>query len=1771
MADAFRGLTLRIGADARPLQSAISSISRSASQAQKQMNRLNRALNFDSSNVKMMQSRIDIMGDKALHSARAFAKIKTAMQQAATEAKGFNLRKLAAETKDAYSATEKLRSEYNHVDAELQHIYDAVGRVVMRNKELANADHALAKVASRLKGFDNNDALDYVRKLREQMKGTGDAADKAKADFQELAKGAHLQDAIDHVKKLKEQMKGLGPEAEAAAREFKRLAEIASSESGINELFGQNKGDVEALLRTLDRLIERHKKLHAEYDKMDTVQGYRAMAMEARIYEAEVRQAASETARLNTEMHALGTKGALAKSVNSIKLLGNASEKAVASAHQMIDAYRKLPSSLDRLKAKASAVAEAESTLAARMGEIKNALRKLESDPAFDKIAASTENAYVSAMKVENEYTELATKLSLAEGKADELRTELNTLNDSGADRLNSDYRKVERQLAKAEEEARQLKTQLNSLDDAHATAALIVEQRRLRDELAKTEIQVKQLHTQMSKLTALGTAGKSLRQFGFGMYASLTPAAMMAGNYMIQSAEDIDAAYRNMRKTVNGTEEDFQTLLDHAIEFSTTHVTTADQILEIEAMGGQLGIQVENLESFAHTVSNLDIATNMEADDIATQLGKMATVMGMSEDQYDNFGDALVRLGNNMPVMEGDIMNLTNRFMGMAKVVGMSPDQMLGWAAAASATGQKAEAAGSSMLRFISNMETAVNSSDEDLQKWADVTGMSVSEFRKAFDEDASGTMYRFVQGLGEIQKSGGSVNQVLRDLGINNVRDKQLLEGLANQMANGSGEANTLAQCLQLSSDAWNGLSTNLGNGKVELAGDAMREADKKSEGFSGSIQKLRNQAAALMNELAEGAQPIVNSMANTFGKIAKVFQGSNTELKTFAIKMGLLTAAVGPATVGLGTFLQSAEAIGNKAVPAVKNGLVRLGTAVLDLGGRMGRGGTAVMKLGNAIGLLGTVSMGPAIAGIAAVGGAIYLAVGAVQAYINHVNRMKKATEGTADVTRRFSELSNIAADDLSKYSEEAGHTSMTVDELAESVSNMVDAQNARAEAAETEIGKLSAAQQIIEKYANTDLSGNIRAQGELRAAVDMVNDICGTQLEVLDSVNGKLSDEAGQLETTTAALSAYIEEKKNQIRVDAISESLAEVYEKEAKAFDAYVTARTKANQYEIDNADILNDKNNRAYHATKKALDELNETADENYAIWQSVNAEMVALESNLGDAAAAMDSTNASIYTLAKGNANLQEAFSGMDSEFEEFASQLDAAGMTMDEFYNLTSDDLANLVIEWSKNGHDMNAALESIGLHARSLSEQYQAEMENLTGSTESWQAALDATGMTSEEFAKTLQASGISAAQFASIGGEAFGSLYNAANGDIPQVMALIDLLNAAGIDPKEVDITVDENGIMYVNDQILTLNESVARIGDRKFKIDADGNFEELREQIDETEVSLDEFEESFDEYGEVVEEAADGIQAVVDANAALSSELSKSGLSIDEFGSFVESMGVSIDDLANSSSNDARAMVDAFETVSGAAEKCGMSTDDMAAQVAASGISFDTLAGIGSDAFARIYESCNGDMELVKQKIDEYNRLPFEDKKNFLKSDASDATAKIDSTNKKPLNDKTTKLSAKDLASASIGAVNRLYLNDHTTYLYARDHASAVIDSVKRKLNSIGNVTANIFASSFNAAGGIAIPKHGDGGFGVATGPTLTSAGWVGEDGWEAIVPLTNRRYVRPFAQAVASEVHLPSAGTTFNITVNASGDGEDIARALRREMSAWLMTQKAGA
>lgn len=90
---------------------------------------------------------------------------------------------------------------------------------------------------------------------------------------------------------------------------------------------------------------------------------------------------------------------------------------------------------------------------------------------------------------------------------------------------------------------------------------------------------------------------------------------------------------------------------------------------------------------------------------------------------------------------------------------------------------------------------------------------------------------------------------------------------------------------------------------------------------------------------------------------------------------------------------------------------------------------------------------------------------------------------------------------------------------------------------------------------------------------------------------------------------------------------------------------------------------------------------------------------------------------------------------------------------------------------------------------------------------------------------------------------------------------------------------------------------------------------------------------------------------------------------------------------------------------------------------------------------------------------------------------------------------------------------------------------------------------------------YMASGGIITHKHAAGY--IADHPVVVSQHIVGEAGAEAVIPLTNQRYVAPFAKAVASFINQPTGGgvtiTGNTFVVRRDSDIAAIGRAINQE------------
>lgn len=531
----------------------------------------------------------------------------------------------------------------------------------------------------------------------------------------------------------------------------------------------------------------------------------------------------------------------------------------------------------------------------------------------------------------------------------------------------------------------------------AAADTAKLIAELSLRDKLSPG------LRTASKNLgkfeTGLGRAGKGVGQVAGGIAragAVIGTAAVAGLGVAAKAAIDWEDAFAGVVKTVDEADLaaaglTFEELGRSIRDMSLEMPIAATELATIAETAGALGIKAADIEAFTRQVAILGSTTNVTTDEAATALGQLQNVIGLTGDEFDNFAAALVDLGNKGASTESQILEIARRSGAAASLIGVAKDQTLGWASAAANLGLNEELAGTALQNFFVKTATVAADGGKKLEMLADTAGLTTKQFKKAFEEDATGALTTFLEGLGELE-SGERIKRVQKVFGKGSGLTRLIL-GLADSIDT------NLDPSLRTSAEAWdkgtaaaeefekrnqtvrsaitrlkNGLTdaaVTVGEGFTPALGEASDSLAKflKEDKNRKALQQLGKDIGEAIrgvkwNEVLDGAREFIGVMkgALTVAKsIFDVFNALPTEIKATAagllalnkVSGGLLGAGVGNIIGGLGETL--ARSAGSKLPGVGKLFAQPVFVTNWPLGGLGGGVGAAAGKGGGAMGLL------------------------------------------------------------------------------------------------------------------------------------------------------------------------------------------------------------------------------------------------------------------------------------------------------------------------------------------------------------------------------------------------------------------------------------------------------------------------------------------------------------------------------------------------------------------------------------------------------------------------------------------------------------------------------------------------------------------------------------------------------------------------------------------------------------------------------------------------
>lgn len=708
------------------------------------------------------------------------------------------------------------------------------------------------------------------------------------------------------------------------------------------------------------------------------------------------------------------------------------------------------------------------------------------------------------------------------------------------------EYEKAVETYGKNSTEAEKLKNELIQAE---------TKQQSIANSIEKTN---KQLDFQSNKLIATGNnltefgetankAGNKIEKAGNKLSILSAGVATLAGA-SLKASISFESDWAGVTKTVDGTEKQMSELREGILDLSTQLPSTAKEIAGVAENAGQLGIQTENVLSFTKAMIDMGNSTNLNSDEASSQLAKFANIMQMSQDNFDRLGSSIVELGNNFATTEADIVDMSMRLAGAGKQVGLSEGQVLGLATALSSVGIEAEMGGSAISKTMIKMQNAVElggnkldsvlkrtgltlrelelmsannskgfkdlsqsigmtstevkqliTAGTNLEDFANVSGMTVEQFKKAWKEDATGALTAFIKGLGDAENKGESAITMLSEMGLTEVRLRDSLLRAANA-------GDLFNNAIETGTRAW--------EENTALAD----EANKRYDTTESKLKMLKNEIVkngiALGDELKpalidvlEEVKPLISNITNG----VKEFNKLDTATKKNIIRIGAMVVALGPAVK-----------ISGKAIKTLGSGVTAVGALTKAIGVMTTKTNSGVKEVDSLAKTLSNLKSPTSLAtmGITALIGTItYLAI--------------KQSEATKE-TREF-------ADEIKKQKEEYEEYNNSIDKTTQA-----------------NISQINSVSNLKDELKNlVDENGNVKQGYESR--VNFILKQLSETLGIECKLNGNVIESYKKLQ---GEIDATIEKKKAEIILDSKKQKYQKAVEEEAGAVENLRNANEK---------------------------------------------------------------------------------------------------------------------------------------------------------------------------------------------------------------------------------------------------------------------------------------------------------------------------------------------------------------------------------------------------------------------------------------------------------------------------------------------------------------------------------------------------------------------------------------------------------------------------------
>lgn len=411
------------------------------------------------------------------------------------------------------------------------------------------------------------------------------------------------------------------------------------------------------------------------------------------------------------------------------------------------------------------------------------------------------------------------------------------------------------------------------------------------------------------------------------------------------------EAAFTTVERIVSGNATQVQTLRDELQKLSTEIPRSFQDLSNIASLGAALDIPARSLDEFTKVVATFAATTGVTEEAAATGFGRIAQYLQVPADEFENLGSAILRAGNISVATEEQVLKFTQALAPAAARVGFATDETVALGAAIASFGNiNVEGAGSALSRITNEIERAVATGGESLDRYAQAAGLSAEQFRIAWQSDAGSTFNAILKGVGSVD----NLTVALDNLGVRNERDRRVIQALAQNYG-------SFNKILGDTTSAW-----REGTYMSEAYGLVLDDLNSKWGIFVNAVTNAAAAVGAAAGPALKELLDVTTDLLVNFAGFAS--SGAGQALIRFATGLGVVAAAYAGlrGAIALATAAQLALNFASAQLggAGILAGVRALSTAVLGVSGSAAKATLATRALGLASkGAIGAVAIAAA----------------------------------------------------------------------------------------------------------------------------------------------------------------------------------------------------------------------------------------------------------------------------------------------------------------------------------------------------------------------------------------------------------------------------------------------------------------------------------------------------------------------------------------------------------------------------------------------------------------------------------------------------------------------------------------------------------------------------------------------------------------------------------------------------------------------------------------